>query len=68
VTSPQSPVPPCAHVAAAGKHCGTEGCGHAEELHDIRDRDKTRTVCSYSSGPKATPCGCTRFTELEVTD
>jgi hypothetical protein len=71
VTSPQSPVPPrpreggagtaCAHVAAAGRRCATEGCGHGEELHNLTD-DKRRTGCSVSTGANATPCGCRTFT------
>lgn len=68
--TPTTPVPPspplgggagtsCAHVAAPGLVCH---CGHVEELHDLA-RNKTRTVCSFSSGPKATPCGCPKFAE-----
>lgn len=47
------------------QHCATPGCGHLAVLHDLARDRQTRTACSHSEGPKATPCPCDRFTPKE---
>jgi hypothetical protein len=56
----------CAHVAAGGPRCATEGCGHGIEFHNLAGDHTTRKACSISMGRDAKPCGCPRYTP-EVT-
>lgn len=44
--------------ARPGRRCM---CGHVLVLHDI-SKTGQRSRCSVSSGPKATRCGCRKFT------
>lgn len=37
-------------------------CGHLDVFHNLAGDKRTRTACSHHEGPKATPCGCKRFT------
>jgi hypothetical protein len=37
-------------------------CRHLDLSHNIA-ASGTRTACSVSTGPKATPCGCARYQE-----
>lgn len=37
-------------------------CKHGRGMHNIRTNG-SRSACSVSDGPKATPCGCPSFRE-----
>lgn len=62
--APQAPAPAAVQggTAGAGYFCATEGCGHGRASHDLARDHKTRKACSVATGPKATPCPCTRYT------
>lgn len=65
MTRHESSRPPRAALTAAGETTNPGRpcqCGHLDVLHDISKQSKQRTACSVSSGPKATPCGCRRYT------
>lgn len=48
----------CGHITIPAPRCQ---CGHLDVQHDLAKDNETRTACSHSEGPKATPCGCRRF-------
>lgn len=62
--APQAPAPAAVQggTAGAGYVCATPDCGHGRASHDLARDKRTRTACSVSTGKKATPCPCTKFT------
>ena len=67
MSSPYSSRPPRVDAPAAGETSSPGqscNCGHLDVSHGFARDNRTRTACSVSSGPKATPWGCKTFTAV----